>query len=788
MTEPLSAPHLRVGAAAGLWQLVGVGLSLTLAGAALVATVLLYADFPAGPASLPWLLVGYGLACAVSAYSWLLLLPLLLVCYDLTPWTGRAGLNELDMLLLLTLGWGWLRAGINGLSAWRAKRSGPPSQRRHSAISPPAAFGPPASRLSHPLLLLFWCGYVLILTGSAWPGGGIPSGALWGLVYYAPQVELLQQRGLFYAMLLFFLWLPLYRHHAEKAERYLLLGGCLAALALALVLTWERGVFADLLADGSYYARLRSLLDFSSSYRVTGVLASMHTGGEALDGMLIIFLALALAAVVHLSGWQRVLAMSAFLGASYGLVATFTRTTYVSYGVLLLLFAGLVLYQRRPTLQQLAIWDWLALGGVCVALLLLRTVYQLSGLLGVLSATLMLLAGVMAAAIPLLQARRRYLLVAVCLVLLLLGLYAYGSSKWVDFSPRGLLTQTFILLFAGGVGGLLSTRTWLASGSMVSLFSALMVVALLLTIAVGGNRMTTRIAAVDDDLVKRTEHWQAVLQSMAQDPTTRLLGMGRGSFPAAYALQHPEKVLPVGGARIVTAGEQKFLRLSRGEDLTVAQRVTLRSGQNYRVSLRTRTERASALVLGFCERNIIFTGDEGGHCSSQWYRLPASDGAWHSQQLEIDSHRLGAGAIWQRWPTVFYLKNPGKIDIDIDAISVTPAALRFNLVANGDFGAGMDYWYTYNDNKHLPWHIKNLFLALWYEGGALGCALTLSLLYAGLRNAVHGSVQGHGVALAGGLVLVGVLVIGVMGNPLDSVRVALLFYWLAMVLAFSHQR
>jgi hypothetical protein len=188
--------------------------------------------------------------------------------------------------------------------------------------------------------------------------------------------------------------------------------------------------------------------------------------------------------------------------------------------------------------------------------------------------------------------------------------------------------------------------------------------------------------------------------------------------------------------------------------------------------------------MGFCERNILYASDFSVPCREKWVGIaPSLD--WRQQTVEIQAAGLGAAPLWKRWPTVFYLKNAGPHRLALDDLQVVAAQSRFNSLVNSGFERGLNDWYTYNDFKHLPWHIKNLWLALWFEGGLLGLLLFGWLCSAALASAWRQGVGGASGPAGAGLSVLAVLLVGFFGNPLDSVRVSLLFHLLLMVLAFS---
>ena len=87
----------------------------------------------------------------------------------------------------------------------------------------------------------------------------------------------------------------------------------------------------------------------------------------------------------------------------------------------------------------------------------------------------------------------------------------------------------------------------------------------------------------------------------------------------------------------------------------------------------------------------------------------------------------------------------------------------------------MDHWFFYNDFAHLPWHIKNTWLQAWYDTGAIGSALLALLLVLALASAGRAPRESPAPAL--GIALLGIALLGLFGTPLDSPRVAWLFYF-----------
>ncbi|MEG2031762.1 MAG: hypothetical protein RR376_14060, partial [Janthinobacterium sp.] len=201
---------------------------------------------------------------------WMFCLPALLPVLDLAPWTGWFFLEEIDIVLLLTVACGYWRLG------------GPPQ--------PAAARLSPAARAC---LLLCSVAWLAALLRGVLP---LPPGDLnaWN-TYLSPYNSLRLGKAWAWSMLL----LPLLlRDASADALRRHALPGMLAGLALvSLFALWERAVFPG-------------LLNMSSDYRITAPFSAMHTGGAALDGYLALSLPFAALWLARArSGWQAALAL-----------------------------------------------------------------------------------------------------------------------------------------------------------------------------------------------------------------------------------------------------------------------------------------------------------------------------------------------------------------------------------------------------------------------------------------------------------------------------------------------
>ena len=154
---------------------------------------------------------------------------------------------------------------------------------------------------------------------------------------------------------------------------------------------------------------------------------------------------------------------------------------------------------------------------------------------------------------------------------------------------------------------------------------------------------------------------------------------------------------------------------------------------------------------------------------------PAATG-WRHYQLAFDTGLLGSGRWWQRAPVQLEIAVEGDpLPVDIDNVSVRDAASEHELIRNGSVSDGNNYWFFSSDRHHLPWHIKNLPLNLYFELGLFGLlacgALVLGPLAGLLARAWHGETGAACCFTA----LTGFLIVGLFDSLLDVPRITLLF-------------
>jgi len=177
-----------------------------------------------------------------------------------------------------------------------------------------------------------------------------------------------------------------------------------------------------------------------------------------------------------------------------------------------------------------------------------------------------------------------------------------------------------------------------------------------------------------------------------------------------------------------------------------------------------------------CERNLIYANNFKPNCTRDRMNYTATDGAFEEFTLELNSGKVGSQSGLMRWPTLMTIQQVNTdTHVDIATVKLSPDGL--NQLQNSSFKQGLDYWFYYNDFAHLPWHIKNVFLQVWFENGWLGLALFLTLLGLLLKSNFERRAHDSLNPVYTSAVLT-VCLFGFFGSPLDSARVSWMFYFL----------
>ncbi len=78
--------------------------------------------------------------------------------------------------------------------------------------------------------------------------------------------------------------------------------------------------------------------------------------------------------------------------------------------------------------------------------------------------------------------------------------------------------------------------------------------------------------------------------------------------------------------------------------------------------------------------------------------------------------------------------------MDLALVSLRDSSGK-ELIRNGDFAAGMDYWF-FSVKNHLPWHIKNVLVSSYFDTGLLGMIAFVFLILIVFVRLVRQASQG----------------------------------------------
>jgi hypothetical protein len=288
-----------------------------------------------------------------------------------------------------------------------------------------------------------------------------------------------------------------------------------------------------------------------------------------------------------------------------------------------------------------------------------------------------------------------------------------------------------------------------------------------------GSFAKARLAMIDEDMDVRLGHWRNVLNIADTDWGTKTFGMGLGRFPETYFFRNPTGQYSA-TYQIHDENQNSYLSMGTGEIIYVEQIVPVLPRQEYHLKLDIRP---NAVGAGFnvmlCERTFF----KSYNCQNFSRSKLNHTGEWQNYQTELNSGVLGQGAWFNRRTVKLILENVGSgVAFDVDNIQLLDASGN-DVLTNGDFSKGMDRWF-FSAFNHLAWHVKNIFVQLIFEQGWFGL-LTFGALVAVLLFSVgRAALKGQVMALTTASSLVGFLCVGLFGSPLDSPRMAFLFYFL----------
>ena len=293
-----------------------------------------------------------------------------------------------------------------------------------------------------------------------------------------------------------------------------------------------------------------------------------------------------------------------------------------------------------------------------------------------------------------------------------------------------------------------------------------------------GQFIKSRFSHTFRDIGARINHWQNSFNMMDDDLLTWLFGTGIGSYPRIYAQKSTEGEKP-SFYSYIEEDRNIFLKLSPGGFLYMGQKIPISAYSSYLLKFKARST-VKDFTVTICEKSLLHS------FRFVWLRHKNdARNEWVQYEIPFESGELGKGRpLYQRRPVyIAFFNGDPQADIDIDNISVVDDKGR-ELVQNGDFSNGNDYWFFTADN-HLPWHMKNFWCHILFEQGALGLLFFMGFTCIVVTKAVQNIFIGDFYSIIILSSMAGFFTVGLVDSLFDFPRLILFFFMLSYSVFFQ---
>lgn len=369
------------------------------------------------------------------------------------------------------------------------------------------------------------------------------------------------------------------------------------------------------------------------------------------------------------------------------------------------------------------------------------------------------------------------------ITLLAVGLYCLDAyCVMVTFSRGGQIAfgLVTVLLIIGFLGAVLHKRTHILSGISIAILIAGITGAIAWPI-LSSSFSQSRFATTGKDAVTRVDHWQDSIDIALMQGST-VFGMGPGSFPSAF-FWYSSLPARTSTYTFITENRNTYLQLGSGETLYFEQPVAVEPGQHYTLAMKLRSQAPNAAITTpVCEKALLYSFE----CF--WLSLKldkAPPGEWGDYQTDISTDGFNSANSRIQRPVKLSIYNgqSGTL-IDVDNVSLKDSD-GHELILNGDFSSGMSHWF-FSTDSHLSWHIKNLFLHIFFEQGWFGLICFILITGCVLTRGYVRTWHNDTFSLVLCASLSAFLAIGVVDSLIDEPRLAFLFYLLVITGLISH--
>lgn len=357
------------------------------------------------------------------------------------------------------------------------------------------------------------------------------------------------------------------------------------------------------------------------------------------------------------------------------------------------------------------------------------------------------------------------------LTMILAG-YALGVT-YARAGYLGMMTSVSVLLL--GLGWRVVVNLWRGRSALPLMLLVLLVAAFTVLPLFLGDYMPVRFSNTARDADTRTAHWRDSLNMI--QPGEWVFGVGLGSYPGTYYWRNQEAITPSNYA-FKQEKNNIWLHLNSGQPLYFEQIIDFKPGRAYRLDLDVRAARGAGLSVLICEKAMLYSN----RCVT--LKIPTS-AEWASQHIDFNSGLVGEGSWFdKRVVKLALFAGRSKGFVEVDNLHLQDLGGK-ELLRNGDFRFGMDYW-SFATDQHLAWHAKNLMLHVIFEQGLLGVTAWLLLIGVAMMSLFRQMRQGDTVALALLASMLGMLVVGLFDSVLDVPRLNFLLLLITSI-ALAHE-
>lgn len=354
---------------------------------------------------------------------------------------------------------------------------------------------------------------------------------------------------------------------------------------------------------------------------------------------------------------------------------------------------------------------------------------------------------------------------------------SFNNSQWVDttvVSKSALYFTVSLPLVAFTSLFVIKRNGILELPRLITETIILVLVGVLMAAAFSGARINIRAEASASDLNTRLDHWQGIVDSGRWSAIDIAVGHGLGTMPTNYALSGKGELDKIGTFEIDP--HSGVLTIIPGSDLMLTQRTPIDSNGAYLFEMIYTANDEIKVAVALCRRNMIIFEFWAHGCGNIVRRTLPSTNAGESK-----TYLMGLTATKDTFfglPGALTIKTTaGDVPLTIESISLVNAD-GVQLLKNNSFDDGGDFWFFYYDFEHLVWHIKNLYLSFAYQFGVVGALLIVALIVSA-TFAFNSKEQLLSLPAAiFSAFLAGQFAFGLFGDPLDSSRTNMWFFFL----------